>query len=177
MPRTRRPSRPAPDVVLRGIADQTAIVLASPLSVESKRSIIRHWLWGVTERFGKFMGCPYWSVAATERLRASGAAGIPRWAVHEHVVPRRIVASMLIDLPDPTPDAVRDTFSRFALACVVMKEEAKAIDFALRDRMPAGFCDPASPEYQDPWSRYRAAGVSWRGPIEWRDGVPVSDAD
>jgi hypothetical protein len=147
-----------------------AALVASEVSRKTTAALLRHMLWGWTERYGKFVGCQYWSVAALSS-RDGGSASANSGALrHEHVVPRRVVAELLLGLEVPDEFAVQRALERFALGCVVTADEASRLDRGTRQQMPPEFSDQAHAWHMDPWARYRRAGVEWRGPLTWIDG-------
>jgi hypothetical protein len=108
------------------------------------RALLSHTIWMWTEAAGKYRGCRYWTPAALEIRRER------RRLRHEHIVPRKDLIEALHKLADPTPDAVRDLYSRMAMACIVTVAE--------HDRLLDATWEELS---QDPWIRYRRAGLEW----------------
>jgi hypothetical protein len=62
-----------------------------------------------------------------------------------------------------------------AIGCVVTIDEDRRLNRGMKQKMPPAFDTVGDPLHQDPWARYRRAGVAWVGPIVWRDGAPVLD--
>ena len=108
-----------------------------PVHVRELLSIL---VWKWTEADGKYRGCRFWTPQALAADRST-------WA-HEHVVPRKLVVRALLDLPDPSPSAVRDLLERVGLACIVTRDEHDALPDL-----------PWETLHDDPWARYREAGI------------------
>lgn len=61
---------------------------------------------------------------------------------------------MLLNLEDPSPEAVKDIFDRFCVGVVVTKEEdARLNELGLNSKMPSDW------DQKDLWARYHAAGI------------------
>ncbi len=150
MPRPRNYSR-------ESIAREIAIILShSDISERTKLHFARGAQWGWTEFDGKIEGCRWWSQAAIDARARDPKAKL----IHEHVVPRKVLAQRLVRLNPITPDAVFDLLTRFAIACIVTPEEDARLSKGTRTRMPEPFDDPAHPDYDNPWLRYRLAGIT-----------------
>lgn len=155
------------------MATDLAYVLASPLSIGTKRSVINGVAWAWSEFHGKYHGCPYWTRAALHSS-ASMAAADNEPLRHEHAVPRAVLMDMLLRMEQPTETAIRDFCDRFILGVVVTKSEARYLDRHYRRTMPPAFFDPSSPEHLNPWLRYTTCGVEV---IEPKGVETLSDTD
>jgi hypothetical protein len=147
------------------VADIT-YVLNAPLHYGTQEAVLRDACWVWTEYSGKYDGCEYWSKdAKIQELRhlkhqidSQEISYIKR--IHEHVVPKRVVCKMLRELSPAMPESVREICDRFLHGVVVtLEEDAKLNQSKFRQTMPAEFFDPASPEYHDPWLRYKRCGI------------------
>ena len=79
---------------------------------------------------------------------------------HEHAVPKRVVIDALFDLPEPDHERVHAYLSTTLFGVVVTRAEDRVLDTHYRRSMPPEFHDPASPNYLDPWLRYRRCGIT-----------------
>ncbi len=163
-----------PNAILREMAREMSIIAATDISADSKKRIFSAFLWGVTEVHGKYFGCPFWSRAALAKFRAESYACAPSLC-HEHVVPRKVITAKWLQLSAPTAEQTLALFQRYAIGCVVLREEdASLTREKLRQRMPPEFYDSAHAWHDDPWARYRKAGIEWIGPLEWKGGLLVT---
>ena len=134
------------------ICQDIAFVLDAPLHYGTKFAVIADAAWVWTEFHGKYVGCQYWTGLALAVYQRDGKKAKLK---HEHVVPRRVVTKMLFALDKPTPEAVREICERFLIGMVVTPEEDKVLSVYFSKDMPPEFYDPSSPDYLDPWLRYR----------------------
>lgn len=166
-----------PASILRDIAREMAVIASTDISPDTKKRIFSATLWGVTEIRGKYIGCPYWSRAALARFHTDGMACVPALC-HEHVVPRKVITAKWLSLPKPTPEQTYSLFERYGVGCVVLREEDSLLTSrGLRQRMPPEFHDPSHVWHDDPWARYRKAGIEWIGPLKWQGDVLESPDD
>ena len=119
------------------IAADLAVVLAAPLSYGTKFAVLKEATWVWTEFEGKYKGCKFWSTAALAEKRANPKSRNLR---HEHVVPKKVVIDLLMQLNSPTPETVRALCDRFLIGVVVTLEEDAALA-RFRDSMPQEFSD------------------------------------
>jgi hypothetical protein len=144
------------------IVNDLAFVLSAPLAYGTKHAVLADVAWVWTEfdgkyagRPGRYTGCKFWTQMALMQHRLDRKS---RRLRHEHIVPKRIVIDMLLKLERPTPESVREICERFLIGVVVTIEEDAVLN-EFRDSMPSEFDDPASPEYRDPWLRYRRCKI------------------
>lgn len=74
---------------------------------------------------------------------------------HEHIVPRSVVMKRLFELKEPTANSVQDICERFLVAAIVTPHEDSILSVNYMKDMPPDFYEPSSPNYHDPWLRYR----------------------
>lgn len=165
-----------PTLILRHIAREMAIIASTDISSDTKKRIFSATLWGVSEIHGKYIGCRFWSNAALARFRSDGSTCIPSLC-HEHVVPRKVIVAKWLAVSQPTPEQTFALFERYGIGCVVLREEDDRLTACgLRQRMPEAFYNTSHPLHDDPWARYRVAGIDWTGPLQWRgDGLVQLD--
>jgi hypothetical protein len=83
-----------------------------------------------------------------------GLISVPFGLVHEHLIPRKIVREMLMNLKDPSPEAVNEIFDRFCVGVVITKtEDTRLNELGLNSNMPSNW------DHKDLWARYHAAGI------------------
>jgi len=128
------------------------IVLTSQLTYGAKYGALSHVAWEWTEVTGKYKGCPYWTTMAIIHCLATKSCKGLR---HEHVVPKKVFIDLLFSLAPPSPEAIRDICDRFLIGVVVTLEEDAVLNIEYGSSMPREFSDPASPDYRNPWLRYR----------------------
>jgi hypothetical protein len=130
------------------LSQDIAAVLSSPdLSYGTKHVVLADAVWVWSEFYGKYAGCPFWSVAARE-------ANSIKELCHEHVVPKRYIIQRLLDLSPPTPEDVHGVLSTYCIGAVVTRDEDRQITQAgFRSSMPDEW------DTKDIWIRYRLAGI------------------
>jgi len=128
--------------------DVSHILRSSDLHDGTKLAVIDQIFWVWSEFDGKHAGCKYWSKAATESgLKNKGL-------VHEHLIPRKIVREMILNLEDLSPEAVNDILDRFCVGVVVTKaEDTRLNELKLNSQMPPDW------DHKNLWARYHAAGI------------------
>lgn len=133
------------DVICR---DVSHVLRSKDLHIGTKLAVIDQIFWVWSEFDGKHAGCRYWSKSATESgLKNKGL-------VHEHLIPRKIVREMLLNLDDPSPEAVNDILGRFCVGVVVTKaEDTRLNQLGLNAEMPPNW------DRKNLWARYEAAGI------------------
>ena len=136
------------------IVQDVAFVLNAPLEIGTKWAVLSEVAWVWTEFCGKYEGCERWTKKAVVQ-RLTDPEGDFRNFRHEHVVPKNVVIKMLLALPSPTVDQVRDICERFLIGVVVTREENADLNAEFQQTMPPEFDDPKSPSYRDPWLRYK----------------------
>jgi len=153
---------------------------------DGKRDLLSQISWMWSEVRGKVVGCPFWSVAAANRL-AELAKRFPRWSSlnlgreaqrrihgpvqlqHEHVYPRKDWKTMIVPhvvLQPLGEDDLRALMHRYCIACIVTKAEHGEL--------------PPNGEDRNPWLRYRGTSIrlvpnpSWQ-PVHhsWIDDAQI----
>ncbi len=125
------------------VAD-AVICIRSALSYRSKYALLDNICWMLSEHDGKYQGCRFWSRGALE-------SGIE--LRHEHVVPRRVIISLLLDAQDATDERIRAVL-QLCVGAVITKEEDQHLNaVGFRARMPEDW------DGSEPFARYRAAGI------------------
>ena len=90
------------------------------------RELLGRSIWKYSEAFGKFKGCPFWSVKAYKLFftqKSSSSSILGKFLRHEHTFPQRLLIEKLWSLKSPTKDSVRKLYDKYAVATVVTKEE------------------------------------------------------
>lgn len=142
------------------IARDLAIILNSDVSIFLMKRICAGCCWGWTEIDGKYRGCRYATPDALSAIEAHrGQPGRVRGLIHEHAVPRIVIAGKLLALQRPTTEDVAAVLDRYAIGVVVTQAENKRLEAGLRQKMPPTFTDPAHPHHNDPFARYRATAI------------------
>lgn len=124
-------------------------------------------LWAATEhddngKFNKYFGVPYWSVGAIDKVveNINSSKKPEKDLVHEHSVPKCVIAEKLDELYEKkltSEDDVFELIDRFCHSVVVSKEEDVKLNKAgFRSKMPQSF---TFAEGDDVFGRYRAAGI------------------
>jgi hypothetical protein len=132
------------------IAADVAAVLASDLSWGTKYAVLADAIWTWTEYEGKHEGCRYWSSLARRHRRS------PSKLIHEHLVPKKVIITLLREMSAPTSESVHALLERLCIGVVVTRVEDAALSAAgLRSRMPAEW------DGMDVWVRYKAVGIEW----------------
>jgi len=79
---------------------------------------------------------------------------------HEHVVPATVIYEYIGQLKEPTYSAILDTLIRFCITATVTREEDQRLDkLGLKSKMPAQFHDYTHELFDDPFARYKIAGI------------------
>ncbi|MDR9500401.1 MAG: hypothetical protein RI601_01255 [Desulfurivibrionaceae bacterium] len=130
------------------ICNDLAQILSTDLSYGTKFAVVSEITWVWSEFDGKHKGCKYWSSKAL-------TSGLPnRELVHEHIVPKRVLISSIINEIENTPDEIHEYLERFCIGVVVTKDEDALLnDAGLRSKMPAHW------NGSDPWARYNEVGI------------------
>ena len=90
------------------------------------REILGRCIWKYSEAFGKFKGCPFWSIAAYNFYidqKSKSTALIAKNLRHEHTYPQILLIKKMWKLNNPTKKIIRELFNQYAIATVVTKEE------------------------------------------------------
>jgi hypothetical protein len=140
------------------IVQDVTFVLNAPLKNGTKWAVLRDIAWVWTEFQGKYKGCRHWTKMA--RLKQSDAKARLR---HEHVVPRTIVINMLLELNSPSREQVHEICERYLIGAVVTPDEDARLNEKYGRTMPKDFYEPTSPQYRDPWLRYKECNIEIDG--------------
>jgi len=164
----------------RFIAAQVAellVVASEPSNAMNRvaRWQVRNTLWrwtvdavdteGVVRIDGARSSRDLWPITRKAQSAAPGAK-----LVHEHVVPRGVIASQLLASELRSMDAVFHALRRHCLAAVVTKDEDNLLnERGFKQAMPDGWTWG-----DDPWARYRVTGLYdeliW--PQDWPTDLP-----
>lgn len=126
------------------LGDGAIIALKSDLTYGSKYALLDNICWTISELDGKYEGCRWWSRQAMQGQQELR---------HEHVVPRRVIISLLLDTVDVHEDRVRSAL-QLCVGAVVTKEEDRQLNsVGLRRRMPHDW------DGVDVFARYKVAGI------------------
>jgi len=90
------------------------------------RELLGRSIWKYSEAYGKFKGCPFWSVKAYNlflKQKSSSVGILGKYLRHEHTFPQRLLIEKMWSLKDPTKENIRELYDKFAVAAVVTKEE------------------------------------------------------
>ena len=163
---------------LEQVAEDVAYVLKAPLTEGTKFAVLNNACWAWTEFGGKYQGCPRWTKLAMLRRCVAFKNGLKRrfeGLRREHAVPRSLVIELLRNLDTPTPTSVYEICNKFLHGVVVTKEEDDILNCLYRKHMPSEFFDPTSPEYHDPFLRYKRCEIEIVEPLEnWWLNIPVA---
>lgn len=99
------------------------------------RELLGRNIWKYSEAFGKFKGCPFWSVNAYNQFllmkkQKKSKAECEKNLRHEHVYPQILLIKKLKDLKKPTSKILEKLFKEYAIATVVTKDENNLLNKA-----------------------------------------------
>ena len=99
------------------------------------RELLGRNIWKYSEAFGKFKGCPFWSVNAYNQFllmkkEKKSKAECEKNLRHEHVYPQILLIKKLKDLKKPTLKILEKLFKEYAIAAVVTKNENNLLNKA-----------------------------------------------
>ena len=99
------------------------------------RELLGRNIWKYSEAFGKFKGCPFWSVNAYNQFllmkkQKKSKAECEKNLRHEHVYPQILLIKKLKDLKKPTSKILKKLFKEYAIAAVVTKDENNLLNKA-----------------------------------------------
>ena len=99
------------------------------------RELLGRNIWKYSEAFGKFKGCPFWSVNAYNQFllmkkQKKSKAECEKNLRHEHVYPQILLIKKLKDLKKPTSKILEKLFKEYAIAAVVTKDENNLLNKA-----------------------------------------------
>ena len=90
------------------------------------RELLGRCIWKYSEAFGKFKGCPFWSIKAYNfyvNQKSKSTALVAKNLRHEHTFPQILLIKKMWNLKNPTKKIIRDLYDKYAIATVVTKEE------------------------------------------------------
>ncbi len=92
------------------------------------RELLGRNIWKFSEAYGKFSGCPFWSVKAFSHFLSmkkhnKTKAECEKNLRHEHVYPQVLLIKKLKNLKKPSYKILEDLFKKYAIAAVITKEE------------------------------------------------------
>ena len=92
------------------------------------RELLGRNIWKFSEAYGKFRGCPFWSVKAFDHFLSmkkqnKTKAEYEKNLRHEHVYPQILLIKKLKDLKKPSFKILEDLFKKYAIAAVITKDE------------------------------------------------------
>jgi len=71
------------------------------------RELLGRSIWKYSEAYGKFKGCPFWSVKAYNlffKQKTTSVGILGKYLRHEHTFPQRLLIEKMWSLKDPTTD-------------------------------------------------------------------------
>ena len=99
------------------------------------RELLGRNIWKYSEAFGKFKGCPFWSVNAYNQFllmknQKKSKAECEKNLRHEHVYPQILLIKKLKELKKPKLSVLEKFFKEYAIATVVTKDENNLLNKA-----------------------------------------------
>ena len=99
------------------------------------RELLGRNIWKYSEAFGKFKGCPFWSVNAYNQFllmkkEKKSKAECEKNLRHEHVYPQILLIKKLKELKKPKLNVLEKLFKEYAIAAVVTKDENNLLNKA-----------------------------------------------
>ena len=99
------------------------------------RELLGRNIWKYSEAFGKFKGCPFWSVNAYNQFllmknQKKSKAECEKNLRHEHVYPQILLIKKLKELKKPKLNVLEKLFKEYAIATVVTKDENNLLNKA-----------------------------------------------
>lgn len=139
-------------------------VLNSDLSYGTKYAVLFEMLWIWTEFDGKYLGCSYWSNEALEQLDFTNVK-----LIHDHAVPRKIIIDKVFRMNSPSETDIRNVFDKYLNGVIITKDEDTQLNsHGYRQKMPSEFHDKSKADYDNPWLRYKKAGIKVVK-VQWED--------
>ena len=120
------------------------------------RELLGRNIWKFSEAYGKFKGCPFWSVNAYNHylnLKKQKKTKIERDKLlrHEHIYPQIKLIKKMKELSKPNTKIIKDLFYKYAIATVVTKAENDNLNkLGLRTETPSD---------TNIWLRYQKARI------------------
>ena len=99
------------------------------------RELLGRNIWKYSEAFGKFKGCPFWSVNAYNQFllmkkQKKSKGECEKNLRHEHVYPQILLIKKLKELKKPKLSVLEKFFKEYAIATVVTKDENNLLNKA-----------------------------------------------
>ena len=99
------------------------------------RELLGRNIWKYSEAFGKFKGCPFWSVKAFNQFllmkeQKKNKIECEKNLRHEHIYPQILLINKLKHLKKPTLNILEKLFKEYAIAAVVTKDENNLLNKA-----------------------------------------------
>jgi hypothetical protein len=95
------------------------------------RELLGRNIWKYSEAYGKFKGCPFWSIDALKLYETSKNKSLAKVANklrHEHTYPQILLINKLKNLEEINYKVVENLFKKYAVATVVTKEENEKLN-------------------------------------------------
>ena len=95
------------------------------------RELLGRNIWKYSEAYGKFKGCPFWSIYALrlyETSKNKSLAKVANKLRHEHTYPQILLINKLKNLEEINYKVVENLFKKYAVATVVTKEENEKLN-------------------------------------------------
>lgn len=140
------------------MAYDVASVLSSDLSFAAKYAVLADTYWQWTEFYGKYNGCPFWTINAIAEYDSNPLPNEKKYR-HEHIVPKIVLNQLLFELPSHTEESIFRFMSSMNIGVVVTRKEDDLLSVNYRMSMPSEFIDPDSSDFHDPWLRYKRCGI------------------
>ena len=90
------------------------------------RELLGRSIWKYSEAYGKFKGCPFWSVKAYNYYisqQSKSSSKLAKNLRHEHTYPQILLIEKMKKLEKPTIKKIRELYDKYAIATVITKEE------------------------------------------------------
>ena len=95
------------------------------------RELLGRNIWKYSEAYGKFKGCPFWSIDALKLYETSKNKSLAKVANklrQEHTYPQILLINKLKNLEEINYKVVENLFKKYAVATVVTKEENEKLN-------------------------------------------------
>ena len=95
------------------------------------RELLGRNIWKYSEAYGKFKGCPFWSIDALKLYETSKNKSLAKVANklrHEHTYQQILLINKLKNLEEINYKVVENLFKKYAVATVVTKEENEKLN-------------------------------------------------
>ena len=122
-------------------------ILNLSISEKMKNKVIHLATWAWSQLPGKISKANHWSKLAV----TFSAERKNKNLTFEHVVPRSVIAKILLDKKPITPEKIREILEKYCFGCIVTNDEDNRLtQNKLRNKMPSGWI-----EGDDEWARYK----------------------